>query len=268
MCACEPTVNISSTPPLPSLISLCLLGIPYRVPPKAPLLLDLRWLPRGSLRLHADIAARLPEELAFCLADCEDRDFLRHIRHCELAEEYSDLRVSVRMYVTANKRTKISCVNHQRAITRTLCRNSLGGVPSAEDRRRRREMMKEMAGSFFRSRLLVLPLRRAGVALLHKVHCVFGAVLETRAVSAPAALLRDCVDCATAFNMESSNGTVGISTAAVVAIVCNVLVAVLILVLFLILYKACKVPSSQERVPVLAPGNTQQKNEQKYLLTT
>ncbi|KAL7844145.1 hypothetical protein SRHO_G00226840 [Serrasalmus rhombeus] len=73
---------------------------------------------------------------------------------------------------------------------------------------------------------------------------------------------------ATAFNMESPDGAVGISTAAVVAIVCNVLVAVLILVLFLILYKACKVPSSQERVPVLAPGNTQQKNEQKYLLTT
>ncbi|KAL7854052.1 hypothetical protein AOLI_G00208960 [Acnodon oligacanthus] len=78
----------------------------------------------------------------------------------------------------------------------------------------------------------------------------------------------DCRDCATAFNMESPDGAVGISTAAVVAIVCNVLVAVLILVLFLILYKACKVPSSQERVPVLAPGNTQQKNEQKYLLTT
>lgn len=68
--------------------------------------------------------------------------------------------------------------------------------------------------------------------------------------------------------MESGDGGVGLSTAAVVAIVCNVLVAVLLLVLFLILYKACKVPSSQERVPVLAPGNAQQKHEQKYLLTT
>lgn len=68
--------------------------------------------------------------------------------------------------------------------------------------------------------------------------------------------------------MESRGDGAGLSTAAVVAIVCNVLVAVLLLVLFLILYKACKVPSSQERVPVLAPGNTQQKNEQKYLLTT
>ncbi|KAG9266296.1 hypothetical protein AMEX_G20825 [Astyanax mexicanus] len=68
--------------------------------------------------------------------------------------------------------------------------------------------------------------------------------------------------------MESANGAGGISTAAVVAIVCNVLVAVLILVLFLILYKACKVPSSQETVPVLAPCSPQQKNEQKYLLTT
>lgn len=81
-------------------------------------------------------------------------------------------------------------------------------------------------------------------------------------------LLPDCSDYVTAFNMEPRDSGVGLSTAAVVAIVCNVLVAVLLLVLFLILYKACKVPSSQERVPVLAPGNTQQKNEQKYLLTS
>lgn len=80
--------------------------------------------------------------------------------------------------------------------------------------------------------------------------------------------LGDCSEYFSAFNMESRDNGVGLSTAAVVAIVCNVLVAVLLLVLFLILYKACKVPSSQERVPVLAPGNTQQKNEQKYLLTT
>ncbi|KAL6469862.1 hypothetical protein MHYP_G00209810 [Metynnis hypsauchen] len=89
--------------------------------------------------------------------------------------------------------------------------------------------------------------------------------LKTRGGFCPASWTAET---ATAFNMESPDGAVGISTAAVVAIVCNVLVAVLILVLFLILYKACKVPSSQERVPVLAPGNTQQKNEQKYLLTT
>uniref|UniRef100_A0A4W4E8E2 Adropin n=1 Tax=Electrophorus electricus TaxID=8005 RepID=A0A4W4E8E2_ELEEL len=68
--------------------------------------------------------------------------------------------------------------------------------------------------------------------------------------------------------MEAGDPSLGLSTAAVVAVVCNVLVALLILVLFLILYKACKVPSSQERVPVLTPGTALEKNEQKYLLTT
>uniref|UniRef100_A0A8C7N190 Adropin n=3 Tax=Salmoninae TaxID=504568 RepID=A0A8C7N190_ONCKI len=69
--------------------------------------------------------------------------------------------------------------------------------------------------------------------------------------------------------MESEE-SLGLSTAAVVAITCNALVAILLLVLFLILYKACKVPSSQERVPVLAvpTGQTQQSSEHKYLLTS
>uniref|UniRef100_A0A673JC02 Uncharacterized protein n=1 Tax=Sinocyclocheilus rhinocerous TaxID=307959 RepID=A0A673JC02_9TELE len=39
----------------------------------------------------------------------------------------------------------------------------------------------------------------------------------------------------------------GLSAAAIVAIVCNTVVAVLILILFVILYKACKIPSSPER---------------------
>lgn len=62
----------------------------------------------------------------------------------------------------------------------------------------------------------------------------------------------------------------GLSTAAVVAIACNALVGFLLFVLFLILYKACKVPSSQERLPVLAPAasQTEQGSEQKYLLTS
>uniref|UniRef100_A0A672KEH2 Uncharacterized protein n=1 Tax=Sinocyclocheilus grahami TaxID=75366 RepID=A0A672KEH2_SINGR len=57
-----------------------------------------------------------------------------------------------------------------------------------------------------------------------------------------------------------------LSTAAVVAIACNILVAVLILVLILILCKACKVPSSQESVPVLTLENAHQRNEQRYFL--
>ncbi|KAJ7999771.1 hypothetical protein DPEC_G00197880 [Dallia pectoralis] len=69
--------------------------------------------------------------------------------------------------------------------------------------------------------------------------------------------------------MESGKSQ-GLSTAALVAIACNALVAILLLVLFLILYKACKVPSSQERVPVLAvpTGQNQQISEHKYLLTS
>uniref|UniRef100_A0A667YAK2 Uncharacterized protein n=1 Tax=Myripristis murdjan TaxID=586833 RepID=A0A667YAK2_9TELE len=70
--------------------------------------------------------------------------------------------------------------------------------------------------------------------------------------------------------MESEEGMTGLSTAALVAIACNTFVAILLLLLFLILYRACKVPSSQERLPVLAPnvGQTQQRNEHKYLLTS
>lgn len=69
--------------------------------------------------------------------------------------------------------------------------------------------------------------------------------------------------------MESSS-SMGLSTAAVVAIVCNVLVAVLMFVLFLVLYHACKVPSSQEREPVLTPvqsGQHEERNEHRYLLS-
>ncbi|RXN26934.1 hypothetical protein ROHU_020387 [Labeo rohita] len=66
---------------------------------------------------------------------------------------------------------------------------------------------------------------------------------------------------------EDSISSTGLSTAALVAIVCNILVAVLILVLILILCKACKVPSSQESVPVLTLENAHQRNEQRYLLT-
>uniref|UniRef100_A0A8C2J8R2 Uncharacterized protein n=1 Tax=Cyprinus carpio TaxID=7962 RepID=A0A8C2J8R2_CYPCA len=61
--------------------------------------------------------------------------------------------------------------------------------------------------------------------------------------------------------------TTGLSSAAVVAIACNILVALLILVLILILCKACKVPSSQEGVPVLTLENARQRNEQRCLLT-
>lgn len=59
----------------------------------------------------------------------------------------------------------------------------------------------------------------------------------------------------------------GLSSAAVVAIVCNTVLAVLILLLFIIICKACKVPSSPERAPVLAQTQEKKKSEQKYLLT-
>lgn len=59
----------------------------------------------------------------------------------------------------------------------------------------------------------------------------------------------------------------GLSAGAIVAIVCNSVVAVLILILFVILYKACKIPSSPERAPVLAETQKPQMTEQKYLLT-
>lgn len=58
----------------------------------------------------------------------------------------------------------------------------------------------------------------------------------------------------------------GLSVWAIVAIVCNSVVAVLMLILFVILYKACKVPSSQEKVPAF-PQKEQTNTEHKYLLT-
>lgn len=61
----------------------------------------------------------------------------------------------------------------------------------------------------------------------------------------------------------------GLSVWAIVAIVCNSVVGVLILILFVILYKACKVPSHQDKLPVCtsAPSSEKKKAEQKYLLT-
>uniref|UniRef100_A0A3Q3LNB2 Uncharacterized protein n=1 Tax=Mastacembelus armatus TaxID=205130 RepID=A0A3Q3LNB2_9TELE len=59
----------------------------------------------------------------------------------------------------------------------------------------------------------------------------------------------------------------GLSVWAIVAIVCNSVVGALILILFVILYKACKVPSHQENVPVLRAEPEQRKTEQKCLLT-
>lgn len=64
-----------------------------------------------------------------------------------------------------------------------------------------------------------------------------------------------------------TEGRTGLSSAAVVAIVCNAVLAVLILLLFFIIYKACKVPSSPERAPVLAQTQEKKMSEQKYLLT-
>lgn len=70
--------------------------------------------------------------------------------------------------------------------------------------------------------------------------------------------------------MEAEENSTGLSTAALVAIACNTLVAVLLLLLCLIVYRACGVPSSPERLPVLAPSEaeTQQMNKHKYLLTS
>lgn len=58
----------------------------------------------------------------------------------------------------------------------------------------------------------------------------------------------------------------GLSVWAIVAIVCNSVVGVLILMLFVILYKACKVPSRQEKAPAFAQKE-QTNTEHKYLLT-
>ena len=71
--------------------------------------------------------------------------------------------------------------------------------------------------------------------------------------------------------MEANESVPGLSIAAMVAIACNALVGFLLFLLFLVLYKACKVPSSQERLAVLAPTTTlqtEQRSEQKYLLTS
>lgn len=58
----------------------------------------------------------------------------------------------------------------------------------------------------------------------------------------------------------------GLSVWAIVAIACNSVVGVLILILFVVLYKACKVPSRQEKAPALAQ-KAQANTEHKYLLT-
>lgn len=71
--------------------------------------------------------------------------------------------------------------------------------------------------------------------------------------------------------MESEAGAAGLSTAALVAIGCNALVAVLLLLLCLVLYRACRVPSSPDRRPVLAQSHTgaeQPRTEHKYLLNS
>uniref|UniRef100_A0A8C9YAP0 Uncharacterized protein n=1 Tax=Sander lucioperca TaxID=283035 RepID=A0A8C9YAP0_SANLU len=59
----------------------------------------------------------------------------------------------------------------------------------------------------------------------------------------------------------------GMSVWAIMAIACNSAVGVLILILFVILYKACKVPSHQEKVPVFTAMPEKKKAKQKYLLT-
>lgn len=76
--------------------------------------------------------------------------------------------------------------------------------------------------------------------------------------------------CRPAFIMESEERMTGLSTAAMVAIACNTFVAILLLLLCLILYRACGVPSSQERLPVLglSEEETPQVNQHKYLLTS
>uniref|UniRef100_A0A665SU24 Uncharacterized protein n=1 Tax=Echeneis naucrates TaxID=173247 RepID=A0A665SU24_ECHNA len=59
----------------------------------------------------------------------------------------------------------------------------------------------------------------------------------------------------------------GLSVWSIVAIVCNSVVGVLILILFVILYKACKVPSHPEILPVFT-AEPEPRREQKYLLST
>lgn len=70
--------------------------------------------------------------------------------------------------------------------------------------------------------------------------------------------------------MEREEPPAGLSTAAMVAIGCNALVAILLLLLCLVLYRACRIPSSLERLPVLAQSGaeTPQASQHKYLLTS
>lgn len=62
--------------------------------------------------------------------------------------------------------------------------------------------------------------------------------------------------------------TTGLSVWAIAAIVCNSAVGVLILILFGILYKACQVPSRQEKAAAAAAEPKPKKIEQKRLLTS
>uniref|UniRef100_A0A3B3VHJ7 Uncharacterized protein n=1 Tax=Poecilia latipinna TaxID=48699 RepID=A0A3B3VHJ7_9TELE len=59
----------------------------------------------------------------------------------------------------------------------------------------------------------------------------------------------------------------GLSLWAIAAIVCNSVVGLLILILFVVLYKACKVPSHQDKMPVFAVRLDQTRAEEKYMLT-
>lgn len=70
--------------------------------------------------------------------------------------------------------------------------------------------------------------------------------------------------------MDPEEHVAELSTAALVAIGCNTFVAALLLLLCLILYRACRVPSSPETLPVLAQseGESHQMNKHKYLLTS
>uniref|UniRef100_A0A3Q2ZZH1 Uncharacterized protein n=1 Tax=Kryptolebias marmoratus TaxID=37003 RepID=A0A3Q2ZZH1_KRYMA len=61
--------------------------------------------------------------------------------------------------------------------------------------------------------------------------------------------------------------SMGLSSWALVAIVCNSAVGVLILILFVILYKACKVPSHQDKLLTFAAMPERKAAAQKYTLT-
>lgn len=70
--------------------------------------------------------------------------------------------------------------------------------------------------------------------------------------------------------MEPAERPPGLSAAALVAIACNTCVAVLLLLLCLIVCRACRVPSSPERLSVLTQREpeAQRGNEHNYLLTS